>query len=200
MCVICMKHRIIFYYHQPVSNSIIVYCKHLTHARTRERAHAHVCARTRANASTPPHAYTPPSLYRYSMPANRDGPLISGSLSFEINTGTGGQVSRLRRTDTRTRERMYCQTIRTVRYIFRDDRARIATCSLRTPTDRLNENYSIDNYCIFCDHLALASVYLCILYNTLTSCAFSVYVTTHLRRVQFTYPIKRLGCLSFCIT
>ena len=50
----------------------------------------------------------------------------------------------LGRTDTRTRERMYCQTIRTVRDISRDDRAIIATCSLRTPTDRLKENYSID--------------------------------------------------------
>ena len=39
------------------------------------------------------------------------------------------------RTETRTRDRMYCQTIRTVRDISRDDRARIATCSLRTPTE-----------------------------------------------------------------
>ena len=54
----------------------------------------------------------------------------------------------LGRTEARTRDMMYCQTIRTVRDISRDDRARIATCSLRTPTDRqtdrLNENYSID--------------------------------------------------------
>ena len=50
----------------------------------------------------------------------------------------------LGRTDTRTRERLYCETIRTVRDISRDDRAIIATCSLRTPTDRLKENYSID--------------------------------------------------------
>ena len=49
----------------------------------------------------------------------------------------------LGRTETRTRE-MYCHTIRTVRDISRDDRARIATCSLRTPTDRLRDNYSID--------------------------------------------------------
>ena len=41
----------------------------------------------------------------------------------------------LGRTETQTRDRMYCQTIRTVRDISRDDRARIATCSLRTPTD-----------------------------------------------------------------
>ena len=54
----------------------------------------------------------------------------------------------LGRTETPTRERMYCQSIRTVRDISRDDWARIATCSLRTPTDRqtdrLKENYSID--------------------------------------------------------
>ena len=54
----------------------------------------------------------------------------------------------LGRTETRTRDRMYCQTIRTVRDISRDDRARIATCRLRTPTDRqtdiLKESYSID--------------------------------------------------------
>ena len=54
----------------------------------------------------------------------------------------------LGRTETRTRDRIYCQTMRTVRDISRDDRARIATCSLRTPTDRqtdrLKVNYSID--------------------------------------------------------
>ena len=50
----------------------------------------------------------------------------------------------LGRTEPRTCDRMYCQTIRTVRDISRDDRSRIATCSLRTLTDRLKENYSID--------------------------------------------------------
>ena len=49
------------------------------------------------------------------------------------------------RIETRTRDRIYCQTIRTVRDISRDDRAIIATCSLRTRTDRLKENCSIDN-------------------------------------------------------
>ena len=50
----------------------------------------------------------------------------------------------LGRIETRTRDRIYCQTIRTVRDISRDDRARIATCNLRMPTYRLKENYSID--------------------------------------------------------
>ena len=50
----------------------------------------------------------------------------------------------LGRIETRTPDRIYCQTIRTVRDISRDDCAIIATCSLRTLTDRLKENYSID--------------------------------------------------------
>ena len=53
---------------------------------------------------------------------------------------------KLGRIETRTRDRIYCQTIRTVTDISRDDRAIIATCSLRTLTDRLKENYSIDYY------------------------------------------------------
>ena len=56
----------------------------------------------------------------------------------------------LSRTETRTRDRIYRQTMRTVREISRDDRGRIATCSLRTPTDRQTDrskdNYSIDYY------------------------------------------------------
>ena len=51
----------------------------------------------------------------------------------------------LGRIEMRTRDRIYCQTIRTVTHITRDDRARIVTCSMRTPTDRLKENYSIPN-------------------------------------------------------
>ena len=42
----------------------------------------------------------------------------------------------LGRTETRSCDRIYSQVIRTVRDISRDDRARIATCRLRTPTDR----------------------------------------------------------------
>ena len=53
VCLICMKYRIIFfnYYHyQPGSNIIIVYCKHITYARTNGCTHA--CARTHANVCT----------------------------------------------------------------------------------------------------------------------------------------------------
>ena len=50
----------------------------------------------------------------------------------------------LGRTETRTRERKYLGRIRSVWDISRGDRARIATCSLRTFTDRFKANYSID--------------------------------------------------------
>ena len=50
----------------------------------------------------------------------------------------------LGRTETRNRDRVYCQTIRTIRCISRDGRARIAICSLRTPTE-IRRNYSIDD-------------------------------------------------------
>ena len=50
------------------------------------------------------------------------------------------------RTETQTRDRICFQTIRSVRDISRDDRARIATCSLRTTTHRFKANYIIDYY------------------------------------------------------
>ena len=55
----------------------------------------------------------------------------------------------------RTRERKDFQSIRTAWDIFRDDRARIATCSWRTATERPKENYSV--YRLL---LAIKSVYL----------------------------------------
>ena len=48
------------------------------------------------------------------------------------------------RTETRTRDRMYLGRIRKVTDIPRCDRAIIATCSLRTPTDRLKANNCVD--------------------------------------------------------
>ena len=64
-----------YYYHdQPGSNNIIVYCKHITHERTRAHTRAHT------------HTHTPPSPFRLSLfdgsvALNRDGvtPLFVGS-------------------------------------------------------------------------------------------------------------------------
>ena len=71
---------------------------------------------------------------------------MAGSWIIQINTRLGDPISPrfwmfftytklLGRTEMRTRDRMYCRSIRTVRDICRDDRARIATCSLLPPTD-----------------------------------------------------------------
>ena len=62
----------------------------------------------------------------------------------KVHVGFSRIKKMLGRIETRTRDRIYSQTKRTVRDISRDDRARIATWSLRTLTDRLKENYSID--------------------------------------------------------
>ena len=74
---------------------VLSYCKHLTHAHMNGRTHtrAHAPARTPAH----PHTHT----HRRRCIAIRCQPTVtarsagdnSGSLAFEINTGTGGQVS-----------------------------------------------------------------------------------------------------------
>ena len=141
-----------YYHYQPGSDIFIVYSNHVTYART------HTCTRVRTHVHT--RAHTPPSPpHRLTAvqaiairwrPTNREGPLRlrqCRSLAIQINTRTDS-FSRIKkllgRTETRTRDRMYCQTIRIVRDISRDVRAWIATCSLRTLTDIRKENYSID--------------------------------------------------------
>ena len=118
------------------------------HARTDANMRTHP-REVAVNACThTPHMYTSPYCQPWRPTSLGDN---SWSLAIEINTGTDGPVSprfcvffaykkMLGQTDMRTRERMYCQTIWTVRDISRDDRAKIATCSLRT----LKKNYSID--------------------------------------------------------
>ena len=124
-----------------------------THAHTRKQARARTHTRTRTRTHT--HTHTPPSPSRYdaSVAPKRDEvnapfspfPLafMAGSWAIQINTHAGGPISpriwmffaykkMIGRTETRTRDRMYCQPLRTVR----DCRARIATCSLLTPTYR----------------------------------------------------------------
>ena len=59
----------------------------------------------------------------------------------------------LGRIETRTRDRIYCQTIRTVRDISLDDRARSKNCDLQfANTFRDKENYSIDGLCVAFKH------------------------------------------------
>ena len=123
------------------------------HARTRAHTHARTHVHTHSR-HRPPHRL---SLSGGAQPTvtGRSACDNAGRWPFKSThelatrfTRGFGSFSRIKkllgRTDTRTRDRMYCQTMRTVRDISRDDRARIATCSLRTLTDRLKENYSID--------------------------------------------------------
>ena len=148
VCLTCMNYRILFLIIIIISLGQIL----LSYIANTSRTHAcrRVCTHPRERVHTPP-PHTPPSLYRYSMGmcqptvTARSAGDNSWSLAIEINTG--GPVSpkfwvffaykkMVGRTDTWTRQRIYCQTVRTVRDISRDNRARIATCSLWTPTDR----------------------------------------------------------------
>ena len=144
-----------YYHYQPGSNIFIVYCKHITHARARTDARAHTHAHTRAHtrahtavAASPPYRL---SLFGGAQPtvtarsacdnAGRWPLKSTHELATRFTRGFGS-FSRIKkllgRTETRTRYRMYCQTVRIVRDISRDDRTRCATYSLRTLTDRQN--------------------------------------------------------------
>ena len=145
-----MKYRILILIIIIISLGEIL----LSYIANTSRTHAHT------------HTHTPPSPFRFdaSVTPKHDKvnapfspvPLafMAGSWVIQINTHAGDPIfprffayiinKLLGRTETRTRDRMYCHTIRIVRDISRDDRARIATCSLRTPTDRFKENHSID--------------------------------------------------------
>ena len=72
----------------------------------------------------------------------------AGDSEFAIVFGCFSRIKKLLgRTETRTRDRICFQSIRTVWDISQDNRARIATLSLQNcdrQTDRLKENYSID--------------------------------------------------------
>ena len=84
----------------------------------------------------------------------------------------------LGRTDMRTHEWSDRQLTRTVWDISRDDRARIATCCLRTPTDIFNENYSVDE-------TGLALCHRRFMYYHIVVCAIIVsYVNTMCSRVS----------------
>ena len=135
-----------YYHYQPGSNNIIVYAN-----TSRTHAPTHVCTYARALAHPPPSLFDgsvrPTMTTELTPPFRRwrDNVLSvlhsnkqrTGDSAFAIVYGFFCVYKMLGRTETRTRDRMYCRTIRTVRDISRDNRARIATCSLRTPTDLL---------------------------------------------------------------
>ena len=111
--------------------------------------HTHACAITRANACTPPHCRRCIAIRCQPTVTGRSAGNNSRSLAFEKTVVLAARFfaykKLLGRAEMQTRDRMYLGRIRSVREISQDDRARIGkTGSLRTPTDRLMENYSID--------------------------------------------------------
>ena len=60
----------------------------------------------------------------------------------------------LGRTEMRMHDRKTCQSIRTVWDISRHDRARIATCSLRTMTDTFEDRYKENDWIDFVSNLS----------------------------------------------
>ena len=157
MCLICMKYRIIILMIIIISlgEILLSYIYISNTSRTQPRTRMHACTRAHALKHTH-HRLRSGSMRRWRPSVTKLTPsFMASSWVIQLNTCAGDQLSRgfgcfsrikilLGRTDRRTLDRMYCQTIRTVRDISRDDRAIIATCSLRMQTDRLRENYSID--------------------------------------------------------
>ena len=155
MCVICMKYKIIILIIIIISLGQIL----LSYIANTSRMHAMTA---REHTHTPPPPPFRLALFVGAQPW-RPAPLaiIAGSRVIQINTHAGHPISPrflmffaykklLGRTEMRTLDRMYCQTIRTVRDISRADRARIATCRLRTPTDRLFPPYIMSQSSLFC--------------------------------------------------
>ena len=163
MCLICINNYTIVILITGVL-SLSAWVKYLyrilqthharAHTRTRARIHLHTRAHT---PPSPPHRHNRLSLFGGALPTvmARSACDNVGRWPFKSThelatrfTRGFGSFSRVKkllgRTETRTRDRMYCQMIRIVRDISRDDRAKISTCSLLTLTDRLKENYSID--------------------------------------------------------
>ena len=145
-----------YYYHILQTHHASTHAHARTHAHTHLFAHLHVHTGARMLAHA--HAHTPRSPFRFdeSVASKRDGvnapfrlflAFVAGRWVIQINTRAGDQISLrfcmfsrikqlLGRTETQTRDRMCYQSMRTVWDISRDYRARIATYSLRTSTDR----------------------------------------------------------------
>ena len=163
VCVICMKYRIILLIIiiiislGQISLSYIAnphtHTHTHTHARARTHTHAHTRAHTRTHTRTHARTHAHAHRRRHSgcccsmrQTVTQLTPLFVAGRSFiQINTCAGNTVSArfwvffaftklLARTETRTRDMMCFQSIRTVCDISRNDRARIATSSLRTVT------------------------------------------------------------------
>ena len=137
MCLICMKYRIIILIIIIISLGQIFYRILQTHHARNARTRAHTCTYTAVTAVQAIAIRWHPTVMAHSACDNAGRwPLkYTHALATRFTRGFRcfSHIKKLLgRTETRTRDRMYCRTIRIVRDISRDDRARIATCSLQT--------------------------------------------------------------------
>ena len=157
MCLICMKYRII------IVNIIIIslgeiLLSYIAH-HTRASMHAHACMCMHARTHTHTHRRLRSGLmHRWRPSVTKLTPsFMAGSWDIQMNTHAGDLIyprfwmffafiqKLLGRTESRTRDRMYCQTIRTVRDTSPEtieQELRPAVCE-RRQTDLIKENYSI---------------------------------------------------------
>ena len=128
VCLICMKYRIIILITIIISLGEIL----LSYIANKSRTHPLMHARTRARMHSRNHAHAHTHLRSCSMRRRRPcvtkltPSFMAGSWVIQINTRAGDPISPrfwmffeykkiiLGRTETRTCDRMYCQSIRTV--------------------------------------------------------------------------------------
>ena len=143
---ISMKYRIIILIIIIISLGKIIYYRiwQTHHARI------HACTHTRTYLRTHPPIAVQVVAVRWLGVNGRS--VLHSNKQSRMRRGirdSFGCLSRIKkvlgRTEMRTRDMMCVQSIRTVWDISREDRARIANCSLLSSIDRLKENYTIDD-------------------------------------------------------
>ena len=95
-CMWCVWITFKYYHYQPGSEIIIVYCKHITHARTHARAHTH----THTHTLMPPSPFRLPLFDGSAQPSRSYAPFrrfrwqsMVVHCFIQINTGAGDPVS-----------------------------------------------------------------------------------------------------------
>ena len=117
---------------------------------------------------------------------------------FAIVIGCFSRIKQiLGRTETRTRDRMRFQSIRTVRKISRGDRARIATCSLTIATDRLKEHYIIECRRLNCYNDIIVVVIVTVTSVVVVAATLTVAMTVTLLNSENVAPVPQLELTCF---
>ena len=138
VCAICMKYRIIILIIISLGQILLSYIANIwrTHPRTPTPPPFRLSCSMGPNHDGVNAPFSPVLLANNGRSLLHSNKQSRGRLGIRNSFGCFSRIKNLGRTETRIRDRMYFQSIRTVWYISWDDRARIATCSLLTATDR----------------------------------------------------------------